>query len=155
MPAIIGQKAPAFKGMAIVDGQIKEISLDDFKGALRAHTGGDAAGSLTITTTSTFGALTVHTGSTCRKVPGVLFLSFGLHICMVRGAFSSYQPEELLVSSAELQGVDTKLLSRCCLQRSPTEIVAFSDRVKEFEALGCNVRCLLRTRHSRVPPVSP
>jgi hypothetical protein len=32
MPAIIGQKAPAFKGQAIVDGMIKEISLDDFKG---------------------------------------------------------------------------------------------------------------------------
>jgi peroxiredoxin (alkyl hydroperoxide reductase subunit C) len=32
MPAIIGQQAPAFKGQAIVDGMIKEISLDDFKG---------------------------------------------------------------------------------------------------------------------------
>lgn len=32
MPAIIGQKAPAFKGQAVVDGMIKEISLDDFKG---------------------------------------------------------------------------------------------------------------------------
>jgi len=34
MPAIIGQKAPAFKGQAVVDGVIKEISIDDYKGAL-------------------------------------------------------------------------------------------------------------------------
>lgn len=32
MPAIIGKPAPAFKGQAVVDGEIKEISLDDFKG---------------------------------------------------------------------------------------------------------------------------
>lgn len=32
MPAVIGQKAPSFKGQAVVDGLIKEISLDDYKG---------------------------------------------------------------------------------------------------------------------------
>jgi hypothetical protein len=32
MPAIIGKPAPAFKGPAIVDGEIKEISIADFKG---------------------------------------------------------------------------------------------------------------------------
>ena len=40
MPAIIGKPAPAWKGQAIVDGEIKEISLDDFKGAA----GGTATG---------------------------------------------------------------------------------------------------------------
>lgn len=29
----IGQQAPAFKGQAVVDGQIKEISSEDYKGA--------------------------------------------------------------------------------------------------------------------------
>lgn len=33
MPAIIGKPAPAFKGQAVVNGMIKEISLEDFKGA--------------------------------------------------------------------------------------------------------------------------
>lgn len=32
MPAIIGKPAPAFKAQAVVDGDIKEVSLDDFKG---------------------------------------------------------------------------------------------------------------------------
>jgi alkyl hydroperoxide reductase subunit AhpC len=31
--AIIGKPAPAFKAQAIVDGEIKEISLSDYKGA--------------------------------------------------------------------------------------------------------------------------
>jgi hypothetical protein len=33
MPAIIGKPAPAFKAQSIVNGEIKEVSLDDFKGA--------------------------------------------------------------------------------------------------------------------------
>lgn len=69
MPAIIGQKAPAFKGQAIVDGMIKEISLDDFKGKYT-----------------------------------VLFF-YPLDFTFV----------------------------------CPTEIVAFSDRISEFQALNCNV----------------
>jgi hypothetical protein len=36
MPAIIGKPAPAWKGNAIVDGEIKEISLDQYKGGLPA-----------------------------------------------------------------------------------------------------------------------
>lgn len=36
MPAIIGQKAPAFKSQAVVDGMIKEISSDDYKGVSAA-----------------------------------------------------------------------------------------------------------------------
>ena len=28
----IGKQAPAFKGMAVIDGQFKEIALDDYKG---------------------------------------------------------------------------------------------------------------------------
>jgi hypothetical protein len=33
MPAIIGKPAPAWKGQAVLPGgEIKEISLDDFKG---------------------------------------------------------------------------------------------------------------------------
>ena len=32
MPAIIGKPAPAFKGQAVVDGEIKEISIADYKG---------------------------------------------------------------------------------------------------------------------------
>ena len=28
----IGKQAPSFKGMAVIDGQFKEISLDDYKG---------------------------------------------------------------------------------------------------------------------------
>lgn len=69
MPAIIGQKAPAFKGQAVVDGVIKEISLDDFKGQY------------------------------------VVFFFYPLDFTFV----------------------------------CPTEIVAFSDRVKEFEAIGVKV----------------
>jgi hypothetical protein len=34
MPAIIGKPAPSWKGQAIVNGQIEEISLDSFKGWL-------------------------------------------------------------------------------------------------------------------------
>jgi hypothetical protein len=33
--AVIGKPAPAFKAQAIVDGEIKEISLSDYKGASR------------------------------------------------------------------------------------------------------------------------
>jgi len=32
MPAIIGKPAPAFKGTAIVDGEIKSINIEDYKG---------------------------------------------------------------------------------------------------------------------------
>lgn len=32
MPAIVGKPAPAWKGMAVVDGEIKEVSLEDYKG---------------------------------------------------------------------------------------------------------------------------
>ncbi|WIA10975.1 hypothetical protein OEZ86_000941 [Tetradesmus obliquus] len=69
MPAIIGKPAPAFKGQAIVDGEIKEISLDDFKGKY------------------------------------LVFFFYPLDFTFV----------------------------------CPTEITAFSDRLKEFEAIGCNV----------------
>lgn len=69
MPAIIGKPAPAFKGQAIVDGEIKEISLDDYKGKY------------------------------------LVFFFYPLDFTFV----------------------------------CPTEITAFSDRIKEFEAIGCNV----------------
>lgn len=36
MVATIGKPAPAFKGPAVVNGEIKEISLSDFKGERRA-----------------------------------------------------------------------------------------------------------------------
>jgi peroxiredoxin (alkyl hydroperoxide reductase subunit C) len=69
MPAIIGKPAPAFKGQAVVDGEIKEISLDDFKGKY------------------------------------LVFFFYPLDFTFV----------------------------------CPTEIVAFSDRVKEFHDIGVNV----------------
>jgi peroxiredoxin (alkyl hydroperoxide reductase subunit C) len=69
MPAIIGKPAPAFKGQAVVDGEIKEISLEDFKGKY------------------------------------LVFFFYPLDFTFV----------------------------------CPTEIVAFSDRVKEFHDIGVNV----------------
>ena len=32
MATLVGQKAPAFKGQAVVKGEIKPISSDDYKG---------------------------------------------------------------------------------------------------------------------------
>jgi len=69
MPAIIGQKAPAFKGQAVVDGVIKEISIDDYKGKY------------------------------------LVFFFYPLDFTFV----------------------------------CPTELVAFSDRIKDFEAINCAV----------------
>jgi len=68
MPAI-GHKAPEFKGTAVINGQFKEISLDDFKGRY------------------------------------VVLFFYPLDFTFV----------------------------------CPTEIIAFSDRVKEFQAIGCEV----------------
>eukprot|EP00879_Flechtneria_rotunda_P001227 GHRR01001374.1.p1 GENE.GHRR01001374.1~~GHRR01001374.1.p1 ORF type:complete len:199 (+),score=56.77 GHRR01001374.1:81-677(+) len=69
MPAIIGRPAPSFKGQAVVNGEIKEISNEDFKGKYT-----------------------------------VLFF-YPLDFTFV----------------------------------CPTEIVAFSDRIKDFEAINANV----------------
>lgn len=65
----IGEKAPEFKSMAVVNGQFKELKLDDFKGKY------------------------------------VVLFFYPLDFTFV----------------------------------CPTEIIAFSDRVKEFHALGCEV----------------
>eukprot|EP00882_Tetradesmus_deserticola_P001880 GHRQ01002016.1.p1 GENE.GHRQ01002016.1~~GHRQ01002016.1.p1 ORF type:complete len:200 (+),score=92.55 GHRQ01002016.1:678-1277(+) len=69
MPAIIGKPAPAFKGQAIVGGEIQEISLADFKGKY------------------------------------LVFFFYPLDFTFV----------------------------------CPTEIAAFSDRIKEFQDINCNV----------------
>jgi hypothetical protein len=36
MPAIIGKPAPKWKAAAVVNGEIKDISLDDYKGRINS-----------------------------------------------------------------------------------------------------------------------